>query len=112
MQSRILNNQGIALAQMQRGREATRSFARAARFAKRLGDVRGAAFTTLNMARIHAKRGELVHAVLFASDCVGIAQRHGLTDTLIRALRELADAYDRQYRPDLAMTAYMRASGM
>ena len=99
LQARILNNQGVALAQQKRGLEAIRCLQRAIRLGQRLGDVRAAALTTLNLARLHGQRGELVNAVLLATDCTRAAQRHGFADTLVRALRELADAYDRQYRP-------------
>lgn len=109
LHAQIANNLGVAASTSGRLDDAQRHLSRSLRLKRALGDVKGVASSTLNLARVNLRGGQVLEATRHCRDCVRSAQRYGLHDIQIRALRLLADAYDRQHRPTLALDTLLRA---
>ena len=107
--AQISNNLGITMSRAGEMKRARGYLRRSLRLKKTLGDFKGVAASTLNLARAHLRSGQVLSATKYSIDCVHRTQRYGLHDVQISALRLLADAYDRQHRPTLALDTLLRA---
>jgi signal transduction histidine kinase/tetratricopeptide (TPR) repeat protein len=109
LRAAVLNNLGIAYQNTAKEQEARQSMERSLRLLRLIGDVRGVALTTYNLARILQKQGRLLASASLLQDAANIALRHGLVHRFTEALRELAKVLDRQQNAPLAAVHLLRA---
>src|SRR5207244_2036469 len=89
--------------------QAEKMLARALRIRRRLGDVRGCSGILHNLARLKQDSGALMEAASLYVTAASLASRHAQHERTALALESLAEIYDHQRNPGLALRTLERA---